>query len=106
LSSHLAAGHLPRDPGVQPERTLLSWRRTLLALSVVALLAARLAYYSRAPFVLGAVCMLWGVVVFFGWRRMRALLTPPTAPARTIAVTGFCAFLLALVAGALVLISL
>jgi hypothetical protein len=84
---------------------VLAWRRTLLALSVVALLAARLAYYSNAPLVLAAVMILWGIVVIFGWQRMRALLLPPFAPARTIALTGLCSFLIALTAAALLLLS-
>jgi hypothetical protein len=87
---------------VQPERTVLAWRRTLLALSAVGLLAGRLAYYAGSFVVLFAVVALWGVVVFFGWQRMRALLVPPAAPARTIAVTGLCAFLVAVLGAVLV----
>ena len=49
-----------------------------------------------------AVVVLWGVVVLFGWQRMRALLVPPAAPARTIAVTGLCTFLVAVLGAFLV----
>ncbi|GAA4747067.1 hypothetical protein GCM10025783_18960 [Amnibacterium soli] len=66
----------PRDPGLQPERTVLAWRRTLLALAVGALVAVRV-----LPPVLGgrtivlavgglaAVAVLWVVA----GRRHRAV---------------------------------
>lgn len=82
---------------------MLAWRRTLLALSAVALLGGRLAYYAGAFAALFAVVALWGAVVLVGWWRMRALLGSPVAPARTIAVTGLCTFLVALAGAVLVL---
>ena len=54
----------PRDPGLQPERTELSWRRTLLALAVGALVSVRV-----LPPVLGAWTIatgLLGVLVAVG----------------------------------------
>lgn len=38
-----------RDPGLQPERTRLAWRRTLLALTTVALAGLRLLPVAVGP---------------------------------------------------------
>jgi uncharacterized membrane protein YidH (DUF202 family) len=65
-----------RDPGLQPERTRLAWRRTALALTGVALLAARLAVHPVTPVRLAglvAVAALWAAVLAVGHRRVQAL---------------------------------
>ncbi|MFC0508403.1 DUF202 domain-containing protein [Micromonospora costi] len=64
-------GPPPRDPGLQPERTRLAWRRTALAVTVVTVLAVRLAV-SGGPFgalVAGLAVLAWGAVLAICWRR-------------------------------------
>ncbi|MFD1721294.1 DUF202 domain-containing protein [Amnibacterium endophyticum] len=65
----------PVDPGLQPERTALSWRRTLLALAVGALVSVRVLPDVLGPWTIGTG--LAGVAVAIGlWlaaaRRARA----------------------------------
>ncbi|MFS8477390.1 MAG: DUF202 domain-containing protein [Micromonosporaceae bacterium] len=72
-----------RDPGLQPERTRLAWRRTALAVTGVALLAARLAVQRVTPVrLLGlvAVAALWAAVLAVSHHRVRALAPPRPAP--------------------------
>ncbi|MFC4021426.1 DUF202 domain-containing protein [Micromonospora sp. GCM10011542] len=60
-----------RDAGLQPERTRLAWRRTALALTVVAVLTVRLALPGDpAGALIGAAAvLLWGAVLGLCWRR-------------------------------------
>ena len=67
------------DRGVAWIRTRLAWRRTLLSLGVVALLAARLAVtHGPVGAVLAAVAVGgWGLAGLAVTRRTRSLVFPP-----------------------------
>lgn len=67
----------PRDPGLQPERTRLAWRRTTLACTIVAILAIKTALHDGAPVAgmvgCGVCCALWLGFLGVAQRRMRGL---------------------------------
>jgi hypothetical protein len=98
-----------RDPGRQPERTRLSWRRTVLTITVVALLAGRLAIRESDAGVqllaLAAVLAGWLAVLVLSWRRIAAMGAATPAPVRravpltTLATVGFAGLGVALVLG-------
>jgi uncharacterized membrane protein YidH (DUF202 family) len=95
-----------RDPGLQGERTALSWNRTALVIVVNALLALRSGWVSGQPLlsVAGVVLVAAAIAaVVYGNRRGRALAghthdIPPAAPATAIALTA-AVTLIACVAG-------
>ncbi|WP_129257622.1 DUF202 domain-containing protein [Streptomyces lydicus] len=99
-----------RDPGLQPERTRLAWRRTTLSATVMAVLAGRQLVQSDAPGpvkVVLAVLMglLWMAFVVLAHHRMQAMAAgrPPALPPRTVALLVGCTLALAL-CGAVILV--
>ncbi|MCM0675395.1 DUF202 domain-containing protein [Micromonospora phytophila] len=79
------SGQPQRDPGLQPERTRLAWRRTALALTVIMILTVRLALTADPPpgdalgaLVAGVAVLGWGATLAVCWRRATG-----AGPART-----------------------
>ncbi|GAA2437738.1 DUF202 domain-containing protein [Streptomyces glaucus] len=100
----------PRDPGLQPERTRLAWRRTTLSGTVVAVLAVRTALHGGASCagVLAAAlcCALWLGFLRVAHRRIRALAGPggpPPLAFRHAAAAALCTMAMAGCGAALLL---
>jgi hypothetical protein len=99
-----------RDPGLQPERTRLAWRRTTLASTVAAVLSAKSALRGGVS-VTGAVvcalsCALWLGFLLVAHHRIRALAAsagPPVLARRHATAAVLCTVALALCGAALVL---
>ncbi|SCF33167.1 protein of unknown function (DUF202) [Micromonospora viridifaciens] len=62
---------MTRDPGLQPERTRLAWRRTLLALTGVTVLLVRLALTGgrAGAAVAGLAVLAWLGALAVTWQR-------------------------------------
>ncbi|MFI9101621.1 DUF202 domain-containing protein [Streptomyces fildesensis] len=102
------AGVRDRDPGLQPERTRLAWRRTTLSCAVAAVLAGRQAVHRGLSGVgivgvaLGA--LVWLAFLLVAQRRIRLMDAPrpPVMTSRAAAAVAGCTVALA-VFGAAVL---
>jgi hypothetical protein len=99
-----------RDPGLQPERTRLAWRRTTLAGTVATVLAVKAALNNGpdAPGITVAVlaCTLWLAFLTVAHRRIRVLAEtgePTTLTPRHATTAALCTIALAACAVALIL---
>lgn len=95
----------PRDPGLQPERTRLAWRRTALSCSVAGILAVKAALTAGGgPWVAGCVLAWLGFLALTQVRAQRLTARhPPVMDGRTALVSVVCVLILALCAALVVL---
>ncbi|MFK8910838.1 DUF202 domain-containing protein [Streptomyces sp. YS-3] len=103
-------GAFDRDPGLQPERTRLAWRRTTLSCTVAAVLAAKQALRGGTTAV-GLVTVALSGLVWLGFlavahRRIQSLsrsVRPGVLRAREAGAAVVCVAALALFAVAVLL---
>ncbi|WP_406080662.1 DUF202 domain-containing protein [Streptomyces zaomyceticus] len=103
-----AAGIDARDPGLQPERTRLAWRRTTLSCTVVAVLALKLAVSDEITPVgitgLALSALVWIGFLAVAHRRIRSLspARPQPLSHRGALLAAFCTIALAFFGAALI----
>ncbi|WP_338694813.1 DUF202 domain-containing protein [Streptomyces sp. Q6] len=100
-----------RDPGLQPARTRLAWRRTTLSCTVAAVLAVKAALQSSGGRTLGVVASALVMLVWLGFlavahRRITGLALnesePPPMSRRGATTAALCVVAMAVFAAALV----
>ncbi|WP_306192571.1 DUF202 domain-containing protein [Streptomyces sp. MK5] len=91
------AAEAVRDPGLQPERTRLAWRRTTLSSTVATVLAVKAALHggvsTAGAVVCGLCCALWLGFLLVAQFRIHSLArtaVPPAMAPRLAAAAVLC----------------